>query len=202
MILFLNGCSSAGKSALARALQYSWEGPSLTLGVDTFLRMMPPHYVGHGDQSKEGIYFTSLSEEVGPKIKIENGPFGKKLFSTVPNVIKLLAQEGYDLIIDEVLVGETDLKHYITALQNFSVYFVGVTCDLKIMEEREILRGNRMQGLARGQVDDIQSLSSFYDVMVDTTRTSSFECAQKILEYVRKNAHPSGFKQLEKIFKI
>lgn len=202
MILFLNGCSSAGKTALARALQYSLKGPSLTLGVDTFLRMMPPHYVGHGDKSKEGVYFTSLSEDTGPKIKIENGPFGKKLFSTAPQIIRLLAEGGYDLVIDEVLVGETDLKQYVTALQNFSVYFIGVVCDLKIMTEREALRGNRMRGLARGQIEYIESLSPFYDVIVDTTRASSFECAQTILEYVNKNAYPAGFKKLETVLKI
>lgn len=201
MILFLNGCSSSGKSTLARALQYSLEGASLTLGVDTFLRMMPPHYKGFEEKAKEGVFFTSISDDNGSRIKIESGPFGKKLFETAPKIIKLLGLEGFDLIIDEVLLGKENIKHYVSQLKEFTVYFIGVMCDLNVMEEREILRGNRILGLARGQIDDVQFLSPFYDLVVDTTRVSSFECAQEILDYVRKNAHPTGFNQLEATFK-
>jgi chloramphenicol 3-O-phosphotransferase len=40
MIIFLNGCSSSGKSSIANALQYSSKQPMLHLGIDTFFQMM------------------------------------------------------------------------------------------------------------------------------------------------------------------
>ena len=39
-----------------------------------------------------------------------------------------------------------------------------------------------------------------YDIIVDTTKTSAFQCAEKILAYIEKNPIPNGFQLLEKSF--
>jgi len=38
MIIFLNGCSSAGKSTIARAIQHLSEKPLLLIGIDNMLK--------------------------------------------------------------------------------------------------------------------------------------------------------------------
>ena len=57
MILMLNGASSSGKTALARALQLQWLGPLLHLGTDTAIGMLPASYVGMKPSAREGIDF-------------------------------------------------------------------------------------------------------------------------------------------------
>jgi chloramphenicol 3-O phosphotransferase len=48
MIIFLNGCSSSGKTTIAKAIQHLSDEPWLLLGIDTFFHMMPSKYVGFG----------------------------------------------------------------------------------------------------------------------------------------------------------
>ncbi|WP_410521513.1 phosphotransferase-like protein [Candidatus Tisiphia endosymbiont of Metellina segmentata] len=40
-IIFLNGCGSAGKTSIARAIQYLSKDSWLTFGIDTFISMIP-----------------------------------------------------------------------------------------------------------------------------------------------------------------
>jgi chloramphenicol 3-O phosphotransferase len=43
-IIFLNGASSSGKTAVARALQHILEEPYLLIGVDDAFRMLPERF--------------------------------------------------------------------------------------------------------------------------------------------------------------
>jgi len=51
------------------------------------------------------------------------------------------------------------LENYASALKNFQVFYVKVDCELPLIEEKEILRGDRSLGLARAQFAKIKSLS-------------------------------------------
>ncbi|MBN1684356.1 MAG: hypothetical protein JW855_02845 [Gammaproteobacteria bacterium] len=66
----------------------------------------------------------------------------------MPCLAKILADQGHHLIIDEVLFGHDLLKDYVNLLKSHTVYFIGVFCDLSIMQEREILRRDRVIGLS------------------------------------------------------
>ena len=57
MIIFLNGVSSSGKSTIAKGLQHLSENPLLTIGIDTFLDMMPAQYLYTGPKASEGFQF-------------------------------------------------------------------------------------------------------------------------------------------------
>ncbi len=59
MIIFLNGCSSAGKTTIARAIQHLSEKPWLLIGIDTFFQMMPSAYVGFGEKCWPRVSFYS-----------------------------------------------------------------------------------------------------------------------------------------------
>lgn len=91
MIILLNGCSSAGKSTLARAIQFLSEKPYLLIGIDTFFHMLPPSYVGFGDKADQGFHFIPEHDDLGPLMRIENGPYGKALGKTIPKVIQTIA---------------------------------------------------------------------------------------------------------------
>ena len=197
MIIFLNGCSSAGKSTIARAIQHLSEKPWLLIGIDTFIHMMPPEYIGFGEKADQGFHFIPEHDELGPLMRIEDGPFGKVVVKIIPKVIQTLAEGGFDLIVDEVVFGEEGLKRYAQALSGEMAYFIGVMCDLPTLQEREILRGDRALGLGRDQIRRVHTLSQFYDLSIDTTTKSAFENAKEILKFIKENPAPQGFKRIK-----
>jgi chloramphenicol 3-O phosphotransferase len=128
---------------------------------------------------------------------VESEPEGGKLFSVMPQFAEMIAARGNNLIIDEVLFDEETLKTYVKHLKNHTVYYIGVFCDLAVMQEREILRRDRCIGLSNDQIDRVhQGVLNSYDFKVDTTATSPFEAARMILKFVDDNPVPKAFKLL------
>ncbi len=193
MIIFLNGCSSSGKTTVAKAIQHLSNEPWLLLGIDTFFQMMPSKYVGFGEKAGEGYHFIPGQDEEGPLMSIESGSFGNAVTQSIPKVAQSLARDGHNLIVDEVLRTDKELEDYSRALACHTVYFIGVMCDLKEMQEREILRGDRALGLARDQMTSVHGLSRPYDLTVDTTKKSAFSCGEEILEFIKNTPNPQSF---------
>ena len=184
-IIFLNGCSSAGKSLIVRAIQHLSDEFWLNFGFDTFFKAMPPKYLPFGEKADEGIQFVPKNDEdkVQP-VEVKSGKYGEELAKSIPKIFKLLADDGHLLILDEVVWKEEEMKDYALSLKNHEVYFVKVTCKLELAEEREKIRGDRVWGLARDQYSKIENLKWKYDLQVDTSQLTPFESAKKILEVV------------------
>ncbi len=107
--------------------------------------------------------------------------------------------QGNNLIIDEVLFNEESLKAYVQHLKGHNVYYIGVFCDLTVMQEREILRRDRCIGLSNDQIDRVhQGVLNSYEFKVDTTAISPFEAAHLILKFIDDNPAPKAFQLLEK----
>ena len=188
-IIFLNGCSSAGKTSLVKAIQYLSEEPWLTFGIDDGIDAMPNKYWGSGEKAAEGFHFiSSIDREGFPITEVKTGPYGAKVWNSVPKIVKLLADDGFNIIVDEVILDKKELEIYAAALKSHRVYYVKVNCELALMEEREILRGDRSLGMARAQMLKMKDLSWNYDLEIDTSRTSSFTKAQDILEFLKERA--------------
>jgi chloramphenicol 3-O phosphotransferase len=124
---------------------------------------------------------------------IEGGSFGNAVTQSIPKVVQSLAGDGHNLIVDEVLRTDKELEGYGRALAFHTVYFVGVMCELKEMQEREVLRGDRALGLARDQIKSVHGLSLPYDLTVDTTTKSAFFCAEEILRFIKHKPNPRAF---------
>ena len=197
-IIFLNGCSSAGKTTLVKALQHLSKPPLLTFGVDALIEAMPPEYVGTRSMASQGFQFVMTQDKEGPITKVVEGPFGKAVAQTLPKIIRVLGDCGHDVIVDEVLLDKKNLQDYVAALCEHTVYFIGVFCDLPTMLEREILRGNRALGLARDQLNRVHVPEGQYDMTLDTTHLSPFDGAQKILHFISKTPNPQAFKNFQK----
>src|SRR4051812_24057034 len=103
-IIFLNGCSSAGKTSLVKVIQHLSEEPWLTFGIDAILEAMPDKYFGFGKQAELGIQFVSSIDRQGfPITEVKTGSYGKLVSNSVPKIIKLLADDGHNIIVDEVI---------------------------------------------------------------------------------------------------
>ena len=194
-IILLNGCGSSGKTSIARALQHLSKDLWLTFGVDTFAEMTLFPL-----RSDAYYRFVPGENKLGPTMRVEEGPMSDQLFGALPDLVKLLANKGNNLIIDEVLLQAQSLQNYVHALQDHTVYFVGVFCELKTMQEREILRGDRAIGLANDQLQRVHADIREYDFKVDTTTLSPFSAAQQILDFMRGTPSPQEFVRMRKMW--
>lgn len=198
MILLLNGASSSGKTALARALQRGWAGPLLHLGIDTAVAMLPANYVGMGPKASEGIEFYADADEQGPVMRIRYGAVGRQIEQSLAHMAQTLAQDGHDLVLDLVILDLTTLRCFVQALHAERVYFIGVTCDLVVLEARELARGDRFLNSARPQHAAVHTAPRHYDLIVDTTRAGPYELAQRILTHILEQPTPTGFATLRR----
>src|SRR3954447_26912700 len=103
-IIFLNGCSSSGKTQITKAIQYLSKEPWLTFGIDTLFKAMPTKYVGFGEQAKEGFHFVPGADREGlPLVEIRLGSYAEKVCESAPKIARQLAEDGHNLIIDEII---------------------------------------------------------------------------------------------------
>ncbi|KRB50407.1 chloramphenicol phosphotransferase [Rhizobium sp. Root708] len=177
-IILLNGVGSSGKSSIARELQRITVRPFLHVEMDMFLNMLPNAYQNH----PEAFTYETTSDADGfPVVAIKNGPLGDRLMKGMRYSIRAMAEQGLDLIVDDVLLGADDAGNteYAELLQKFQFHRVGVLASLEVLEERERKRGDRMLGLARWQFDRVHS-GMRYDLEVDTSNVSPVECAKMI----------------------
>lgn len=178
-IIFLNGVGSVGKTSIAKALQKQLDEPYLHIGIDHFIDMLPKQYLSKGNKASEGLSFTSSASS---GITIELGPVGRHLFSAMRQAMLALAKSGFNLIIDEVVIGD-EWKEYHALFQPFRLITVGVFAPLEVIEERERSRGDRTLGLAKGHFDLVHKGKS-YDIAIDTSTMRPLECAQKIQSFL------------------
>jgi chloramphenicol 3-O phosphotransferase len=173
-IIILNGTSSAGKSTLARNLQTVATQPFLHVQMDTFLEMMPPRYADHPD----GLMILPMEGVDPPEAMIKIGPFAAHVLHSMRRAIAALANEGLNLIIDDVLL-ENEQEDYQRLLADHDVTFVKVHASLEVAELREVARGDRDIGQARWQFDRVHQHVS-YDLELDTTDSAPDTCARVI----------------------
>ena|SRR5436305_10264035 len=121
---------------------------------------MPPKYLPFGEKAQEGIQFVPGVDKEGFSVmEVKSGPYGEKVANSIPKIIKQLADDGHNLIIDEVIWERKNLENYFTSLKNHQVCLINITCELPLMEEREKIRGDRAWGLARAQYTKMKGLA-------------------------------------------
>jgi chloramphenicol 3-O phosphotransferase len=182
-IVLLNGVGSVGKSSIAKALQNITTEPFLHVEMDAFLAMMPSSYLNHSD----GLSFDTTLVDGKPSVLAKTGPVAKRVLSGMRQAVASMAAAGNNLIVDEVLFGNTALgsgsvvSEYQTLLAPFQLHFVGVFAPLDVLERRERQRGDRLIGLARWQYNIVHEAMD-YDFEIETASATADECAHLIKE--------------------
>jgi chloramphenicol 3-O phosphotransferase len=177
-VIFLNGCTSAGKSSIAKSLQETLPQPHLVTGIDDAFAMLPNRMHNNND----GFYF---DRDPNGLVRLNFGEFGFATLRAHQHAATALAKSGMGLILDEVLLSKELLDLWTVALQGLDVFWVGVHCDLDELERREIARGDRVPGQARGQFELVHRYAA-YDLEVDTTAQAPAECALQISRAVQQ----------------
>ena len=166
-IIFINGVSSSGKSALAKELQRTLEEPFLHLHLDAFIEMLP------------------RTDDIPMFLKMTNG---------MHRSIAAMSDAGNNLIVDHVVIEKIWLDECLNFLADRYVLFVGLHCSLEELERRERKRDARRQGFAKEQLPKIHQ-DKVYDLELDTEALSAKECAQQVIEFYN-GKQPSAFDQM------
>ena len=165
----LNGGSSSGKSGIARCLQAILPRPWLTFGVDTLVEAMPAAMRA----SDTGIEFAPDGEVVvGQEFRVLEAAW-------IAGIVAM-ARVGAGVIVDEVFLGGAESQQrWRSALAGLDVLWVGVRCAGAVAADREVARGDRINGMALSQAELVHR-GVRYDLEVDTTHTESMRCARTI----------------------
>ena len=86
--------------------------------------MLPSKFSEFGDLASEGFYsFVHNENDRGACVHIKTGAMGKEFFHDhIPCVVKLLADLGHDIIVDEVIFDKASLDYYLQKLKEHKVF--------------------------------------------------------------------------------
>lgn len=173
-IIILNGVGSVGKSSTARAFQTITAQPFLHVAMDAFAEMLPPKLFG----DSEGLVFETTYQDGKPSVTVRTGPAFERAMRGMRHAIKAMAEQGNNLIVDDVMLGEEHLD-YRALLSDFDARLVGLFAPLVVLEARELARGDRAPGLARWQFNRVHR-GVIYDLEIETATRTPVENAQTI----------------------
>lgn len=181
-VIVLNGGSSSGKSSIARLLQELLDAPWAALGVDDLAAALAPSLVGEAPPRPGRPSLLAF----GADGTVEVGEAWRPVEKAWHAGVAAMARSGLGVILDEVLLGGgAGQRRIAEALSGLSVLWVGVHCSPAVAAEREKGRPDRIVGMASSQAMTVHEAVR-YDVVVDTTATSSDECARTVLAHVQQ----------------
>jgi chloramphenicol 3-O phosphotransferase len=168
-VIILNGGSSSGKTSIATRLQDMFPEPWLQLGIDTLIGMLPARFVSDG----AGIDF-----QKGGQIVLSD-QFTQLELCWMQGVAAVARAGAKIVVTDSFISGTIAQKRWRDALHGINVLWVGVHCRADVATQRELLRGDRQRGMAAQQAELVHQ-GIDYDVTVDSTKETAFDCAQRI----------------------
>ena len=196
-IVILNGAPRSGKSSIASAMQVSFAGVWINLGVDASVAMTPARY-------RPGIGLRPGSESPELEALIPT------LYAALYDAVAAHSRLGLNVVVD---VGHHDgyskpldiLRDCARRLEGLPVLFVGVRCPIEIIMQRR----NQGEGrYVKGSPDDpvpqpvrrwqeAVHAHGLYDLEVDAGKLTPAECADVIAQRLRAPiTAPSAFQRL------
>ena len=194
-VILLNGCSSAGKTTLAQAIQEASPQPVQCMALDHFRDGMPGKYRGMnsapGEPGARGL-------NVFPRngcTELRFGDVGIAVLRGMRRAIAAFAGAGTDVVVDDLLLERDFLLDYLDAFAGLDVVFVGVRCDLATVKSRESSRPGRFPGTAAAHYLRVHE-GCEYDVEVDTAACSPREAARQVIAVRQALPRPTAFDRL------
>ena len=189
-IIILNGAPRSGKSSIAAAIQESFDGVWMNLGVDHFMAMMPA-------RCRPGLGLRPGGE--APDLE----PLVVLLYQALYGSIAAHSRLGLNVVVD---VGHHDsysvprriLPRCARILAGLPVLFVGVRCPLDIILERRIATGypsgsKESPPAAVLRWQEQVHIPGIYDFEVDTSLLGPESCAAAIRHRLDHGPAPTAF---------
>lgn len=197
-VILLNGCSSSGKTTLAEMLQQMLPEPYQYVGLDQFRDGMPARVRGlnapPGSEGARGLNVVPAELNGEPVTEIHLGDFGESVMAGMRRSVAGLAASGIPVIVDDLLFKRSYLEDYAALLVPQTSWFVGVHCDLDVVNEREVSRIGRFPGTATAHYELVHSHGERYDVEVDSSTATPRAMAEQVI--VRMASPPQALHTL------
>ncbi len=193
-IVILNGTPRSGKSSIAAAIQDTFAGVWMNMGVDRFMQMTPARY-------RPGIGLRPGGER--PDLE----PLIVTLYRAMYEAIAAHSRLGLNAVVD---VGHHDaysiprgiLPDCARRLDGLPALFVGVRCPLAVVMERRLVTwqvGYAEDGSVPKPVllwQEAIHMPGIYDLEVDTSVLDPEECADRIRQRLEGGPPGSAFQRL------
>ncbi len=193
-IVILNGTPRSGKSSIAAAIQDTFAGVWMNMGVDRFMQMTPARY-------RPGIGLRPGGERPDLETLIVT------LYRAMYEAIAAHSRLGLNVVVD---VGHHDaysiprgiLPDCARRLEGLPALFVGVRCPLAVVMERRLVTwqvGYAEDGSVPKPVllwQETVHMPGTYDLEVDTSLLSPKECADTIRQRLEEGPPGSAFQRL------
>jgi chloramphenicol 3-O phosphotransferase len=170
-VIMLNGTSCAGKSTLAATLQDMLTDAGecwLVMSQDDFFSKIPRAFLRYGTMHVGSFADQGVSLAiVDGTLTRRAGEVGQRLLDAYRAAIAATARDGVNVIVDEVLVDESDWRSWLRHLDGLDVHWVAVRAPLEVVERRERDRADRVDGTAPAEYDQVHRFAS-YRTEVDT----------------------------------
>jgi chloramphenicol 3-O phosphotransferase len=181
-IVVLNGAPRSGKSSIVAAVQESFDGPWMNLGVDVARATTPPRL-----QPGVGLRPGEAAHSAAPVVPL--------LYAALYESVAAHSRLGLDVVVD---VGHYDLEILAACarrLAGLPVLFVGVQCPIEVIMERRGAPGERPpEPVLRWQRAVHEQW--VYDLEVDTSQLSPQQCADAIRRRLGSAAAGTAFARL------
>ena len=187
-LVILAGPSSVGTSSVVDTFRHreAAEGRHWhPVEIDDVLARLPARWVdvgwpgGPGELADQGL---SIVDRDGRR-ELCVGPLLRALLRGYQAGAVAMADEGVDVIVDDVLLDQEHLDGWRRALLGRDAVWVEVRCDPDEIDRREESRGDRPLGLARAQrstvVDGVR-----FDLVLDTTTTAPVANAEVLSRWL------------------
>ena len=205
-IIYLNGTSSAGKSAIATKLQPLITG-SEVISADAFgevfekgIDMLDPRY-----QSIQERYNRIIDQIRMAGIQNRYELF-RKFYDTLnqhPHLPEFNADlqmyrhaaavaQRRPVIIDDLIATEFLFREALRIFAGYRVYLVRIICSVPELRKREEKRGNRLVGSAEFWQENVNFVQ-YYDLVINSEQREASDSAALIAEFVRDNPFPTSF---------
>lgn len=183
MIILINGTSSSGKSTLSLELQKQLGDGWLYFSMDDYLSMLGAKFAGlHPDNPEvctpNAICYAHQHEDGA--YEIVTGELCLRLFNTIPDVISLLARQGFHLIIDSLITTFIEHEMFKSKLEQFGILFVYLYAPESVIAQREMQRGDRLKGSALHWLKAFECESAC-DLSFNTAEISLEEMSRNII---------------------
>ena len=199
-IVILNGAPRAGKSSIVAAIQATFDGPWLNLGVDVLNQQVTPSRLRPGIGLRPG----------GERPDLE--PYVLAQYAALYESIAAHSRQGLNVVVD---VGHHDsysrplgiLPDCARRLRGLPALFVGVRCPIEvIMLRRNAGHLGREGAYLTGPPEQPPApvllwqsavhTPGIYDLEVDTALLSPEQCAALILQRLRDGPPPTALARL------
>ncbi len=156
--------------------------PFLHIGIDKVIGMMPAKLNDwEGGIAPIGFSWKAATDKDGATMQnLQMGPFARKISQTYREIVLTLAKLEHFIIIDDVAFGKVEFDRWKELLTDYKVLYVGIHAPLKVIEERERIRGNRMIGSARAQYRKVHN-GIIYNLDIDTHQGTLKKNVRKII---------------------